>query len=78
MLMRYYLGHVVGHTYTHDSQPMLSVNDSMVIPECEDIKMSVTCLHHSEDSSDQYDLDLDLRGTELDSMSAKSDAMDDD
>lgn len=67
---------MVGHTCTHDSQPMLSVNDSMVIPECEDIEMSVTCLYHSEDSSNQSDLDLNLRGTELDLMSAKSDAMD--
>lgn len=76
MLMRYYLGHAVGHTYTHDSQPMLSVNDSMVIPDCEDIDINLTHSHPDSEDSSGSDLDFDSMSTESDSTSAKSDAMD--
>lgn len=68
-LMRFYLGHAVGHAYTHGTQPILPSETTEIIAECEDMDIVNQNGDDNEGSSSGSDEDSD-------SESKKSDAMD--
>lgn len=70
MVMRFYLGHAVGHTYTHGPNLPLPVGTTRVMPEYEDIDIVLV-------PSDRGDSEESSSGSEEDSeTSTESDAMD--
>ena len=81
MVMRFYLGHAVGHMYTHGSNLLLPVGTTWVMPEYEDMLVASDC-GDGEESSSGSEEDSDMMSTELDAMdvdegeSEESDDMD--
>lgn len=71
MLMRFYLGHAVGHKYTHSSHPSPTIETNGVIPESEDVELVLA-------PPDRGDGEESSSGSEEDlgSASVESEAMD--
>jgi hypothetical protein len=61
MLMRFYLGFAVGHTYTHDLQHPIVSEEPEISPEHEDIDLIYTPDQDQEGSSGS---DFDLESTD--------------
>ena len=67
MVMQCYLGHAVGHTYTHGSNLLLPVRTTWVMPEYEDMLVPSDC-GDGEESSSGSEEDSEMMSTESDAM----------
>lgn len=75
MLMRFYLGHAVGHTYTHSAHPPAPIETTGDIPECEDAEIVSAPLDHGdgEGSSSESEEDSESTSTQSDAMDVDED-----